>query len=143
MKFYVEEAISGQEFSLSCLVAKQQIIASYIDREILNIDINSIDQSYWLNKIPNWSCMIRKEISSLIKKKHLSDGVFHCQFIVDQMNKNVFLIDFTRRMSGDYYSREVYNVTGFNWMAVYLKLLMGEEVSLSKYNDTFLPGRLF
>ena len=53
MKFYVEEAISGQEFSLSFLVAKQQIIASYIDREISNIDINSIDQSYWLNKIPN------------------------------------------------------------------------------------------
>lgn len=123
----LEEWFDGDLHSYSVIVIDGKIFFEYFDSEFC------VYQEYLVStslSICNVSSEIKKEIkhhtSKMIKELDLVDGVLHCQFLA---TKNEFrILEYTRRMSGDLYSRVVQRVRGIRHADVFVLSATGRRL---------------
>ena len=70
------------------------------------------------------------ELERFARKLNLTDGILHAQIIANQLD--FFIIELTRRCSGDLYPVPVEMVTNVPWSKVILKSFMGKKVNIPK-----------
>ena len=76
------------------------------------------------------------ELERFARKLNLTDGILHAQIIANQLD--FFIIELTRRCSGDLYPVPVEMVTNVPWSKVILKSFMGKKVKAYEIKNSII-----
>lgn len=113
-QFLVEEFIQGTYHSFSTFVLGRKIVFCYSDNEysFLNpyLVTTSAAPAIGIEKI---SDQLKEEAERIIDLLALSDGIFHIQYV--QTGAKAWILEITRRCSGDFYPYPVNYATGLDW----------------------------
>ena len=127
-EWVIEEYLDGVEFSLCTFIDQGSPIGFFWDLELSNPKTHTIDASCYHKQLrPSWLDDVREDISRVCKNHKIPDGLFHIQIIESKFNVP-FVIDVTRRMSGDLYGIVAFKVTGFDMNRFYLNKLSNGKV---------------
>lgn len=127
-EWVIEEYLDGSEFSLCTFIDQGAPIGFFWDLELSNPETHTIDASCYHNELrPGWLDDVREDISQVCKDQKIPDGLFHIQIIESKSNVP-FVIDVTRRMSGDLYGIVAFKVTGFDMNRFYLNKISNGKV---------------
>ncbi len=111
----VEKFIEGTYHSFSTFLVNRKVIAYYSDDEYSNVYNFFVDTSIGPASCTNEiKYTLINEAEKVAKTLNLVDGIFHMQYVMDK-DKNPFIIDITRRCSGDMYPEPVEHSTGIPW----------------------------
>lgn len=123
-KAVAEQFIEGQLYSHSAFLYNKQIVWDVIAAEYGGANPFVVDTSYVMpapeERLIN---TMRDCIETLAKHLGLIDGLIHTQFIAN--DKQLVLIEITRRCPGDLYSHLIKLSTGFNYVGAYADALLG------------------
>lgn len=114
-KIVVERFIEGSYHSFSTFLVNQHVVGYYSDNEY------SFNYPYYVttsggpaDRIDSFKKDLIKESEKYAQLLSLTDGIFHMQYVVDS-NYKPYIMDITRRTSGDLYSEPVEKATGLPW----------------------------
>ena len=117
--FIIEEFLPGQNYTVSAFIKNQKISKSFSDQEF------SYKNKYTINNSVAPAGLKKKmlkaicnEINKIARLLNLVDGLLHTQLLVDK-NK-FFIIEMTRRLSGDFYSLPAGKLSGISWEKKFL-----------------------
>jgi biotin carboxylase len=111
----VERYISGTYHSFSTFLVNKKVVAYYSDNEYSNVYRYFVDTSAGpADCIDDVKEILIRQAELVAEKLHLVNGVFHMQYVMDS-NKIPYVIDITRRCSGDIYPEPVEHATGVPW----------------------------
>ena len=109
----------GQNYTVSAFIKNQKISKSFSDQEF------SYKNKYTINNSVAPAGLKKKmlkaicnEINKIARLLNLVDGLLHTQLLVDK-NK-FFIIEMTRRLSGDFYSLPAGKLSGISWEKKFL-----------------------
>lgn len=123
-KLLFSEFIKGELYSHSCFVNKNKIINSYFVKEYCLNYPYTVDFSKTERRGNNKSQeKVIKVVSKLIKLLKIQSGLVHTQYIVNK--NNIYLIEVTRRLPGDFYNELI-------------KLSYGNNNYLNNYINNFV-----
>jgi len=123
-KLLFSEFIKGKLYSHSCFVNKNKIINSYFVKEYCLNYPYTVDFSKTERRGNNKSQeKVIKVVSKLIKLLKIQSGLVHTQYIVNK--NNIYLIEVTRRLPGDFYNELI-------------KLSYGNNNYLNNYINNFV-----
>lgn len=109
----IEEFAQGTLHSFSSFINNQKVVFSFVDNEFSSVNpygvSTSSSPSINLNFVKN---KLIQESEKLSAELNLSNGLLHMQYLLD--GNNISIIEFTRRMPGDWYSIPVELSTGIN-----------------------------
>ncbi|MCT7909646.1 ATP-grasp domain-containing protein [Arcobacter lacus] len=112
-KIVIEEFVEGTLHSFSTFINNGKVIVYFGDNEFSSVNpygvATSTSPSNNFNLVKN---KLIKETEKLAEYLHLKDGLLHMQYLLNDDKINI--IEFTRRMPGDWYSRVVELSTGVN-----------------------------
>ncbi len=110
----VEEFIQGTYHSFTTFVRDQKIVFSFSDNEYSFINpylvTTSVAPATGIEKV---KAQLIEESERIIDLLSLCNGVFHIQYI--QAGCKAWIIEITRRCSGDFYPYPVNYATGLDW----------------------------
>jgi biotin carboxylase len=110
----VEEFIQGTYHSFTTFVRDRKIVFSFSDNEysFLNpyLVTTSAAPAIGIEKVRS---QLIEESERIIDLLSLCDGIFHIQYI--QAGSKAWIIEITRRCSGDFYPNPVNYATGLDW----------------------------
>lgn len=110
----VEEFIEGTQHSFSTFLVNQKVVSSFSDNEYSYLNPYLVSTSGAPAKNIN---MIKEKLIQEIEKiaqiLKLQDGIFHVQYILKE--KEFFILEITRRCSGDFYPYPVEYATEIPW----------------------------
>jgi len=113
-KCLVEEFIQGTYHSFSTFVHDRKIVFCYSDNEYSFINpylvTTSAAPAIGIEKV---RYQLRQEAERIIDLLSLCDGIFHIQYI--QTGARAWILEITRRCSGDFYPYPVNYATGLDW----------------------------
>jgi biotin carboxylase len=140
-RIIIEDFIDGSLHSFSTFLKNKKVIFYYSDNEYLAKDSYSVTTSFGpATNINDSKNTLINFVEKISHKLDLVDGIFHCQYIFD--GKNPWIIDVTRRCSGDLYPYPVNLRHNFFWEDVIIRssagLLAGR---LSKLESPGFFGR--
>jgi phosphoribosylamine-glycine ligase len=116
--YIIEDFIDGQLYSHSAFIKDKKIYIDFIVEEYCNTYKYAVDSSFLKNNFnKKYLNNLRFWIEKLIKELNLVDGLIHTQFIIQ--NKNIWIIEITRRCPGDLYSRLIELTNGFKYSNLY------------------------
>jgi carbamoylphosphate synthase large subunit len=102
-KVVVEEFVKGDLKSLSTFIKNQKVIFCFENSEFASVNpfgvSSSSSPSYAFENVKD---ELIQETQKIAKALNLKDGLLHLQYLRD--GNNISIIEFTRRMSGDWYS---------------------------------------
>jgi carbamoylphosphate synthase large subunit len=129
-KYIIEEFVEGQLHSHSAFISEGKIIIDFIVEEHCSANPFVVDTSRVLFNF-NRSALeeIRKDISELVKKLNLAQGLIHTQFIYD--GDRFWIIEITRRCPGDLYSLLIEFSTGFPYAEFYAKPFLNKKNTIN------------
>jgi len=123
-----EEWFEGSLHSYSTIIENGEIIFEYFDSEFCEFNDFLVSTSLSICSILSEAKeIIRIATRRMINELRLVDGVLHCQFLASDHDAKI--IEFTRRMSGDLYSRVVHFVCGFRHEDVFIASALGRPLS--------------
>jgi len=131
--YLIEKFVQGQLYSHSAFIVNGEIIIDFIVEEhcIANkyvVDTSRVIFDFDKSVLTN----IRKDITAMVKKLCLCDGLIHTQFIFD--GTFFWLIEVTRRCPGDLYSKLIEFTTGFPYAEYYARPFIEQPVNITDIN---------
>jgi biotin carboxylase len=127
-RIVVEEFIDGTQHSLSTFISKGKVVFHFSDNEYSYLNPYLISTSAApatnIDKIVDTLIKTAEKIASLLS---LKDGVFHIQYIYS--HGQAYVIEITRRCSGDLYPYPVNYSTGLDWASWIVKAETGMDCS--------------
>jgi biotin carboxylase len=127
-RIVVEEFIDGTQHSFSTFISKGRVVFYFSDNEYsyLNPYLISTSAAPAINidKVVDTLIETAEKIVSLLS---LKDGVFHIQYIYS--HGEAYVIEITRRCSGDLYPYPVNYSTGLDWASWIVKAEAGMDCS--------------
>lgn len=122
-----EEWFDGSLYSYSTVVANGEIAFEYTDTELCMFQDHLVSTSLSVCPVhPEALQAVRQATRRMVKALRLVDGVLHAQFMAREGEARV--LEYTRRMSGDLYSRVVQMVRGCRHADVFIKAATGQPV---------------
>lgn len=122
-----EEWFDGSLHSYSTVVADGEIVFEYTDTELCLFQPQLVSTSLSTCPVhPEALQAVRQATSRMVQALKLVDGVLHAQFLARDGEARV--LEYTRRMSGDLYSRVVQMVRGCRHADVFIRAAMGQPV---------------
>lgn len=123
-----ENYVEGQLYSYSAFVKHGFVEQAFVVKEGSLYDSFSVDTSYVVdqNKIPH-NERLQRIVEKISKHLELCDGLVHTQFIASE--KEIALLEITRRCPGDLYSKLIENSTGYPYAAKYASAFVKQEVA--------------
>jgi biotin carboxylase len=120
----LEEWFVGNLHSYSTYVQAGQIVFEYFDTEICAYQEFLVSTSMSVcNLSIEAKRALRDATQILVNHLALGDGILHCQFLSD--GSEIRILEYTRRMSGDLYSRVVQLVRGFRHSDLFVYPALG------------------
>lgn len=110
----VERFIEGTYHSFSTFIVDKKVIGFFSDNEYSNVYRFFVDTSASPADYPNINTVLISQAELVAEKLNLVNGVFHMQYVMDK-NQKPYIIDITRRCSGDVYPEPVEHSTGLPW----------------------------
>ena len=133
--YLIEEFVLGQLYSHSAFVSGGEIIIDFIAEEHCIVNPYAVDTSKVVNDFNSTVLnLIRAEITSIVSKLKLLDGLMHTQFIYN--GDSFWIIEVTRRCPGDLYSRLIELSTGFPYAEYYARPFLDEGTNISNVQLT-------
>ena len=128
----VEPFLSGTLHSFSTFLVNQKIVAHFSDNEYTYKNPYLISSSAGPAKnIDNYAGILIADMEKLAHELKLVDGVFHAQYILS--GGMPYIIEITRRCSGDFYSVPVEYARDIPWA----EMIVRAECSLPLEEDFF------
>jgi biotin carboxylase len=111
----VEHYIEGTYHSFSTFLVDGKVVAYFSDNEYSNVYRFFVDTSAGPADFESdVRDILIRQAELVATKLHLVNGVFHMQYVMDR-NRVPYVIDITRRCSGDMYPEPVEHSTGVPW----------------------------
>ncbi len=114
-RIVTEPFIRGTQHSFSTFLIDQKVAAYFSDNEYSYLNPYLVSTSGGpatdVQKAERILISDAEKIASLL---HLRDGVFHYQYILSETGEP-YILEITRRCSGDWYSEPVKHATGIEW----------------------------
>jgi biotin carboxylase len=130
-RFVIEEFFEGTLHSYSTFIVNQKVVFEYFDNEFSykNPYLVSTSTSPGLIR-GSTKMLVKAEAEKIASGLNLVDGILHAQFLegVD----NIRMIEFTRRLPGDFYGIPLHLSTKFNQAQSILKCSLGEDLKIDK-----------
>jgi biotin carboxylase len=129
----VEDWFEGTLHSCSMLVKDGASVFEYFDTEYCD-DLPFLVSSSTseCNLSASHLASVKHYAEIIIRRLPLSDGILHCQFLVGKGDLRI--LEYTRRISGDLYSKVVRYVTGVNHSSFFIDQVWNREFRLDKVN---------
>lgn len=126
-KYLLEDFVAGQLHSHSAFICNEKVIYDFIVQEDGTINPFVVDTSRVISTLPERLLeALRTSVEKLASALHLSDGLLHTQFILE--NDRIWLIEMTRRCPGDLYSQLIELSTGFPYVEFYVMPFLGLQL---------------
>lgn len=123
-RLVLEEWFPGTLHSYSTYVRNGKIVFEYFDTELCKYQDFLVSTSMSICSVTtSVAKSIRDATQSLVDELRLVDGVLHCQFLFNGSEYRI--LEYTRRMSGDLYSRVVQLVKGFRHSDLFVFPMLG------------------
>ena len=111
----VEDYIVGSYHSFSTFLVDKKVVAYFSDNEYSYLNpyfvATSAGPADYVSEVRDTLVEQAEKIANLL---NLVNGVFHMQYVMDA-NKVPYIMDITRRCSGDLYPEPVEHATGVPW----------------------------
>lgn len=131
----IEEYVEGQLYSHSAFISNMEIILDFIVEEFCTANPFVVDTSRVVYDFPaELLDRVRRDITLMIKKLNLVDGLIHTQFIKN--GSSYWIIEVTRRCPGDLYSQLIELSTGYPYAEIYMKPFINKKISIDKNLST-------
>ena len=128
-KLVIEEWFDGELHSFSMVIENGDVVFDYCDTELCLFKDYLVSTSMSIGSISaNAAQAVRNATTRLARQLGLVDGVLHSQILV--RGDNVRILEYTRRMSGDLYSKVVQMVRGIRHADVFIDAAMGRSVQV-------------
>lgn len=113
-KIVVEKFLTGSYHSFSTFLVDEKVVAYFSDNEYSFVNSYFVDTSggpaAGIDRIKH---ILIEQVEIIAGKLHLVNGVFHLQYVL--CDGEPYMIDITRRCSGDVYPEPVEHATGIPW----------------------------
>ena len=127
-KIVIEPFIEGTAHSFSTFIVDKKVVAYFSDNEYTYKNPFLISSSAGpatdIERIKN---ILIVDIEKLATHLNLVDGIFHSQYILK--NGTPYILEMTRRCSGDLYSTPVEHATGIAWTEWIVRAECGMDCS--------------
>ncbi len=112
-RIVVEEFVNGSLHSFSAFLKNQKVINYFADNEFSSVNPYGVSTSTSPSKnFENVKDILIEQTQKVAQAYKLTDGLLHLQYLLD--GNTIKIIEFTRRMPGDWYSIPVELSTGIN-----------------------------
>jgi biotin carboxylase len=136
-RIVIEEYINGSLHSFSTFIKNQKVIFSFGDDEFSYVNPFGVSTSTSISKVfLKMKKNLIKITEKLVKYLNLKDGLLHMQYLFD--GEKVYIVEYTRRMPGDWYNIPVELSTGINYSYWVLQSFL--EGDFSKFKDKLQEG---
>lgn len=134
----IEEFIEGDNHGTSILLKGEKVVFSFFDNEEYFKNKYLVSGAFSPSNVTEEQKIdIIRQVEKLAQHANLCDGLFHCQFIIDEEGLP-FLIDPCRRAPGDLYIKLVSYATGIDYPMAIVKsqlgLSMDEELDFKRHD---------
>lgn len=130
-KIVVEEFVQGQLHSLTSFIKNKKVTFFHHDNEFSFINPYNVHTSFSPSTIPQKILdKIVLQLNLFARKLNITDGILHAQIIVNEID--YFIIELTRRCSGDLYPLPVQFVNNIPWSDIIIKICMGKKINVSR-----------
>jgi biotin carboxylase len=127
-RIVIEEFIEGTYHSLTSFIINQKVAFSFSDNEYSYLNPFLVSTSAApANGIEDVKQSLISQIEFFASILSLVDGVFHIQYI--NSNDGAYIIEITRRCSGDFYPYPVNYACNINWAKWIVKAETGQDCS--------------
>jgi biotin carboxylase len=138
-KYIIEEFVEGSNHGIFTLVKNQKIIFIFFDTEQRFLNPYTVSSTIsTCNISSDVKLKIKKNLSKIIKKLKLKDGIFHCQIIFNKYKKAFYLIEATRRLPGDNYLKFIRYSTGASIEDYILKLFLKKKIKIELKKSSYI-----
>ena len=129
--FVVEEFFEGSLHSYSTFISKGIVVFEYFDNEFSYMNPYLVSASTGPALVRDETKLqLKIELEKLAKELVLVDGILHAQFLE---NKKTFkIVEITRRLPGDFYSKPLKISTGFDQSNAIVECCIGVAPSIPK-----------
>ena len=126
----IEKFVEGTAHSFNAFIVNQRVVNWYSDNEYEFFDIpNKISTSASpADKIELVKDILIEDTNKIAAKLNLPDGLVHSQYILDSKNRP-WILEVTRRMSGDWYAEPESRATGIDWVKYIVRAQIGMDCS--------------
>ncbi len=138
LEYVLEEYIPGELFSVSAFISNGKASKVFFADEFCTVYPYQVNCSFVPTSLSaDIQNRIVFDINNLVHFFHLTDGLFHMQFISD--NLNYWIIEIMRRCPGDLYGHMIQLSTNFNYYYAYIAGFLGLEIDhLSEFKRKFI-----
>lgn len=135
-KYLFEEYFLGTNHGVFTLVKDKKIIFNFFDTEQRYKNPFTVSSTInYCNILEIYKKKILKEISFIIKKLKLKDGIFHIQIKYNKIKKKFLILEPFRRIPGDKYLKFIRLSTGYPVEENILRLFLNESPIEHKIKD--------
>lgn len=114
-RIVIENFIEGSYHSFSTFLINKKVVAWFCDNEYSFVYPFFVDTSAGpADDMDGVKDILIGQAELVAEKLNLVDGIFHMQYVMDK-NGVPYIIDITRRCSGDIYTEPVEHSTGIPW----------------------------
>lgn len=125
----VEKFIEGTAHSFNAFIVNRRVANWYSDNEYEFFTPRRISTSASpADKIERVQDILIEDSNRVAEELQLPDGLLHSQYILDEKNQP-WILEITRRMSGDWYPAPESRATGFDWVRYIFRSQLGEDCS--------------
>ena len=126
----VEQFVEGELHSLTTYIKKNKIFFYHHDNELSFKNPFNVHSSFAPGTLSNIKIdLIIKQLEFFSRKLNLVNGILHAQIISNK--SDFFIIEITRRCSGDLYPIPVEFIKDIPWSEIIVKSFMGKRVHFS------------
>ena len=125
-RIVLEEFIVGSQHSFSTFIIDEKVKAYFSDNEFSSVNPYTVStSSYPADQIELVEDTLINTSEFIAHELKLKNGVLHHQYIL--CNGKPYIIEITRRCSGDLYPIPIKNSLGFFWAQWIVKMSMGHD----------------
>ncbi len=124
----IEEFFEGSLHSYSTFIKNGRVAFDYADNEFSFLNPYLVSTSTSPAKVSKFVLdQMRQQTEKLARSLNLVDGLLHAQFLVNYDDFRI--IEYTRRMPGDFYSFPVKMSTGFDQARALIEQCTGDSIT--------------
>ncbi|MCR4675574.1 MAG: ATP-grasp domain-containing protein [Lachnospiraceae bacterium] len=128
-RIVIEKYIKGTNHSFNAFVVDGKVRSYYSDNEYMGYSRYRVSTSAGpADGIEKAVEILISDTEKVTNKLGIKDGLMHSQYIMDAEGRP-WIIEITRRMSGDWYPYPEMRATRTDWMEYIVKTQLGEDVS--------------
>lgn len=128
-KIVVEEFVEGQLHSLTSFIKNQKVTFYHHDNEFSFRNPYNVHTSFSPSTIPQEKLdEILLQLNLFAQNLKITNGILHAQIIVNKID--YFIIELTRRCSGDLYPLPVQFVNNVPWSDIIIKSCMAKKINV-------------